>query len=489
MTESDALLAAIAADPDDDTPRLALADWLDEHGDPARAEFIRVQIEYARAAERDPRRVPLRERAAQLLAAHERTWLPPGPDRLALFYEWRRGFVTVLDPCARGVLGGEDSLKRLALFPLAEELEFGFCLDDEEFRYMPELPNLRAFGVGGNVRITAASVRQIGRWRALRRLRLNGDNITDEALPHLAGLSALEELDLGYSGVTDAGLRHLAPLAALRSLDVSDTHVTGTGLGVARHWPSLRRLRLDRTWLADGGLGELAACPALEELHFEDERWTQPLGDAFLAPIGHLSRLRALSLGGWVEPAATLNVLRRLPRLEDLRLVGPDFGDEGFAEVCRLPRLKRLHYSGGVLGAPALRALERAPGLVALELPRLGLADDALGCLAPLRDLRWLDLSGNPVGDRGLASIAALPELEALLLDGTQVSDRGLQIPVPFPNLRRFRCLGTAVTREGAWDRRGAWAPLLEDACGGELWGSRHWRIGSPAWVHQECSW
>ena len=42
------LLAEIAANPEDDTLRLAFADWLDEHGDAAdrdRAEFVRVQCE------------------------------------------------------------------------------------------------------------------------------------------------------------------------------------------------------------------------------------------------------------------------------------------------------------------------------------------------------------------------------------------------------------------------------------------------------------
>lgn len=37
-------LAAIRADPKDDTHRLVAADWLDEHGEPERAEFIRVQV-------------------------------------------------------------------------------------------------------------------------------------------------------------------------------------------------------------------------------------------------------------------------------------------------------------------------------------------------------------------------------------------------------------------------------------------------------------
>ena len=39
------LLAAIRALPDDDAPRLALADWLEENGAPNWADLIRVQIE------------------------------------------------------------------------------------------------------------------------------------------------------------------------------------------------------------------------------------------------------------------------------------------------------------------------------------------------------------------------------------------------------------------------------------------------------------
>lgn len=39
-----AFIAAIRADHDNDSPRLIYADWLDEHGEPERAEFIRLQI-------------------------------------------------------------------------------------------------------------------------------------------------------------------------------------------------------------------------------------------------------------------------------------------------------------------------------------------------------------------------------------------------------------------------------------------------------------
>jgi uncharacterized protein (TIGR02996 family) len=48
MNDGSALLASILANPDDDAPRLIYADWLDEHGEPERAEFIRVQCELAK---------------------------------------------------------------------------------------------------------------------------------------------------------------------------------------------------------------------------------------------------------------------------------------------------------------------------------------------------------------------------------------------------------------------------------------------------------
>src|SRR5215471_10058848 len=51
MTDRQALLAAIIAEPDEDTPRLAFADWLDEQGgrpNAFRAEFIRTEVALTR---------------------------------------------------------------------------------------------------------------------------------------------------------------------------------------------------------------------------------------------------------------------------------------------------------------------------------------------------------------------------------------------------------------------------------------------------------
>jgi len=49
MTDRDALLRSILESPHEDAPRLIFADWLEDHGEAARAEFIRVQVELARS--------------------------------------------------------------------------------------------------------------------------------------------------------------------------------------------------------------------------------------------------------------------------------------------------------------------------------------------------------------------------------------------------------------------------------------------------------
>ena len=61
MSDESALLTAIIEHPDEDTPRLVYADWLDEHATSAaqraRAEYIRLEIEQARLARATRRRL------------------------------------------------------------------------------------------------------------------------------------------------------------------------------------------------------------------------------------------------------------------------------------------------------------------------------------------------------------------------------------------------------------------------------------------------
>src|SRR5947209_2048638 len=68
-TDRDALLADIRANPDDATPRLVFADWLEEHGETDFAKFIRLEIERDRLPRDDPRRRVLHDEAFALRKA------------------------------------------------------------------------------------------------------------------------------------------------------------------------------------------------------------------------------------------------------------------------------------------------------------------------------------------------------------------------------------------------------------------------------------
>jgi uncharacterized protein (TIGR02996 family) len=77
MRDEEPFLKAILAEPDDDTLRLVFADWLEEHGQPERAEFIRVQCALAAAPSSDPRREDLAAREKALLCRHYQEWAQP----------------------------------------------------------------------------------------------------------------------------------------------------------------------------------------------------------------------------------------------------------------------------------------------------------------------------------------------------------------------------------------------------------------------------
>jgi uncharacterized protein (TIGR02996 family) len=75
--EERALLAAIVANPDEDTPRLVHADWLQEHDRPERAELIRAQIGLARSkgdTASSAQRNEWNARVRELLQEHSREW-------------------------------------------------------------------------------------------------------------------------------------------------------------------------------------------------------------------------------------------------------------------------------------------------------------------------------------------------------------------------------------------------------------------------------
>src|SRR5271166_6206709 len=109
-----AFLEAIVAHPDDDTPRLVYADWLEERGDP-RGAFIRAQCALERLGADDPRRAALEDEADELLETHQDDWLSPFPGRTDEL-QFRRGFVELLVVDSESLLSSAD--KWFRTFPL-----------------------------------------------------------------------------------------------------------------------------------------------------------------------------------------------------------------------------------------------------------------------------------------------------------------------------------------------------------------------------------
>ncbi len=100
--ERTALLQAIIANPDDDTPRLIYADHLEEHGnesDQARANFIRWEIEAESLSRDDPYRHELESETAKLFNRFGQVWNEELPDWRSWYdtsVRYRRGFVEEL---------------------------------------------------------------------------------------------------------------------------------------------------------------------------------------------------------------------------------------------------------------------------------------------------------------------------------------------------------------------------------------------------------
>lgn len=88
MTDGEALVAGIAADPENDLPRLVFADWLEEHGDAERAEFVRAQVRLAAVPEWDPFAVYCRHRQPE--------WTSGDPWRMSL--PWVHGWAVEWHP-------------------------------------------------------------------------------------------------------------------------------------------------------------------------------------------------------------------------------------------------------------------------------------------------------------------------------------------------------------------------------------------------------
>jgi uncharacterized protein (TIGR02996 family) len=306
MKVSDSLLRAVIDQPAEDAPRLVYADWLDEHGDTDRAEFIRTQIALVRGP--DPAKTAdLRRRERELLAAHEAEWTVPlrGVVRRARF---ERGFPERVSVPA-DVIAGAGKIFKLA--PVRHLIVTGTAEGLADMvAGMKQLRSVETleFRESG---IDAAAVARLAASPYLRGLtglilrfaRL--ENAGARAIAAATGWTRLRLLDLYDCGIDRVGIRALAEaphLAGLTDLVLSGNaiHVLSMSLLDDRdsYLINLRRLHLARSDFHDPdaqALAKLANVTGLRYLDLSDNA-LGTLGARALAASPHLQSLECLRL-------------------------------------------------------------------------------------------------------------------------------------------------------------------------------------------------
>jgi uncharacterized protein (TIGR02996 family) len=274
MTREAAFIQAIRAAPDDDAPRLIFADWLEEHGQTDRAEFIRIQCQLARMTDPHPGLFSgffsLRSRAEWLLRKNWNEWVCPlreivGPryDRYGeswlggLFYpdsrlQFPRGFVERLTLHAEGFICHADRLSRLTA--LRELYLWGAGQCAAELANVAVLSGLSILGFVDYYEAPlmardAAALASSPFLRGLSRLFLGYNSLGDEGVEMLVRapwLAGVRSLDLSENGLSDRAAFALAEspnLANLRTLHLRKNALSAAGIAALTNTAKLRHLR------------------------------------------------------------------------------------------------------------------------------------------------------------------------------------------------------------------------------------------------------
>jgi len=337
MTEADAFLAAIIANPDDDLPRLVFADWLEEHDDSLRAEFIRGQSALA-AGSTD---TEIAKRMVAIEAANRRRWSIPGvPGR----QEFRRGFVEYIHMSACDFLTNATQLERAAPIVDLRLIVANTLL--REIVAVPWLSRLRGLDLKGNVGLGNFIEELVpdDRFRELRTLSLRNCQLWPDTCGRFAMLTtripSMKRLDLSGNPISDEGLAYLANATSLGGLtelivrcdeqqDEYAIHAEGA-LALANSQPlsGLTELNLAGHSIGNDGLVSIAQSSTMRNLltldvsfndigNNDNDSWTHAIAssEAFqklrrLSLVGNRIMLPvAIILNEWVRINSTLKCI------------------------------------------------------------------------------------------------------------------------------------------------------------------------------------
>ena len=337
FTDEQPFLDAIFARYQDDGPRFIYADFLDDAGEPERAELVRVQVALSRMTEDDSHHANLKNQEAELLETHLAQWSEHLSDLDLEQCEFRRGVLdSIVINAATFLDKGEELLRRVCVRRLRLR---------DSAAVMPKLVNSQLLA---NVRELDLCGDQIGNGgvnllvrsqflKNLDLLDLGFTGIDDTGVTTLARASTLPKLSclsLSANGqITSAGIMELAGspfFGGLTSLDVFGNEIDEVGLSAiasSKILTSLHTLRLSRNHLGNAGMAVLARSSLFERMLSQSSRLEirkneiGPSGIAALAECPLLSRCTSLDVSNNEIGDTGLSALVKSPHLQNLKVL------------------------------------------------------------------------------------------------------------------------------------------------------------------------
>lgn len=315
--DEQAFLTAILAAPDDDTPRLVFADWLDERDtgdDRPRAALIRAQCRAEVLPAGSPERKKLEREAKAILKRHGEGWTA------ALTTKWytdgwafRRGFLDSITTSS--TMFSKNAKSLLELYPTVRTARFPDASNEvrhlakcEELSRLTSLDIPKMCTCGGcSIHLDLKALFASKYASNLTALNIAGNRMHAEGMEQLVAspaLTKLTKLDISNNPIGRVGLLELsrAPnFQHLETLNLSRIDLGAAGLNIlsaCKNLPALRHLALSKTKLAVAALGIFLKSPLCQQLVSLDLSKNElgALGAKHLAAMPTTARLESLDV-------------------------------------------------------------------------------------------------------------------------------------------------------------------------------------------------
>lgn len=191
-------------------------------------------------------------------------------------------------------------------------------------------------------------------------LNLSKLPISDDEVKNIRHMIGLRRLDMEGADVTDRALKDIGEIKGLVSITLSKTLINGSGFKYIALLPNLQELQASNNDLQDSNLAALANCKRLRILKVGSARVGEQ-GAKYIGKIRSLEEVRLSGNSGITDHA--ISYLTGLVNLKTLNLRETSVTIDALASLKKLPSLKHLELSGRLFSPSQFHQMKK-------ELPK-----------------------------------------------------------------------------------------------------------------------